>query len=299
MLVLDKYKWDKYSYCINKQYILFIPNIILSIKWEIIKTFNLSDPIEKQLLRINGFYKVLSYTEEDELYKLYESVYYDNYGDITDKENPSTRDLEWFGMEDMWSFSIMYDYEEEHDYKKGKDCIIARYSEYQYWRHIQWLERGDEDDRYECYKKEEFNLLMQIYYWVYDDEKIKKELEEKEKKGEFEKMIKEWWELEKKRKEALEKYELIKKEKWLIEALKYSDKFHKEYYKPKKEEFLNKYKEKWEDYLKLQLLRKPTKWAFQELNIKKIYDKNWDEEEQKKVVEKINEELGEDVVILE
>ena len=32
---------------------------------------------------------------------------------------------------------------------------------------------------------------------------------------------------------------------------------------------------------------------------KKIYDKNWNEEEQKKVVEKINNELGKEVVVLE
>jgi hypothetical protein len=30
--------------------------------------------------------------------------------------------------------------------------------------------------------KEEFNLLMQIYYGVYDDEILKKKLEEKERR---------------------------------------------------------------------------------------------------------------------
>ena len=46
-------------------------------------------------------------------------------------------------------------------------------------------------------------------------------------------------------------------------------------------------------------MRKPIEWAFPELKIKKIYDKNWNEEEQKKVVEKINKELGKEVVVLE
>jgi hypothetical protein len=35
------------------------------------------------------------------------------------------------------------------------------------------------------------------------------------------------------------------------------------------------------------------------LKIKKIYDANWDEEEQKKVIDKINKELGKEVVVLE
>ncbi len=56
---------------------------------------------------------------------------------------------------------------------------------------------------------------------------------------------------------------------------------------------------KMEDYLKLQLIKKPTEWAFPELNIRKIYDKNWDEKEQRKVVEEINRELWEEVVVLE
>ena len=110
---------------------------------------------------------------------------------------------------------------------------------------------------------------MQIYYWVYDDEKLKKELEKKEKRWEYEKMKDiernntKWWIYD-----SIGK--LTKKEKQLLE-----------------------------EYLKLELMRKPIEWAFPELKIKKIYDKNWNEEEQKKVVEKINKELGKEVVVLE
>ncbi len=237
------------------------------------QTFNLSDPVEKKLSRINGFYEVLSYTEETNLYKLYELAYYDNYGDIKDKENPSTRNLEWYW--DMWDayFQIMYNYEEEYDYKKWKDCIMVYYNEYRYWEHIQGLEKKssyNEDVRYECYKKEEFNLLMQIYFWVYDDEKLKKELEDKEKK----------WE-----------YDYIKKY--------VNDEMINKIFFEKEKKLTEEEKRKMEDYLKLQLLRKPTEWEFPELNIKKIYDKNWDEEEQRKVVEEINKELWEEVVIIE
>jgi hypothetical protein len=35
------------------------------------------------------------------------------------------------------------------------------------------------------------------------------------------------------------------------------------------------------------------------LKIKKIYDANWDEEEQKSVVDNINEEFGKEVVVLD
>jgi uncharacterized metal-binding protein len=35
------------------------------------------------------------------------------------------------------------------------------------------------------------------------------------------------------------------------------------------------------------------------LKIRKIYDKDWSEEEQRRVVEEINKELGKEVVVLE
>jgi len=265
MLVLNKYKWDKYSYCINKQYILFIPNIILNIKWEIIKTFNLSDPIEKQLSRINGFYNVLSkidvWRDKITVIKLEDNI----------KKDPANA-INWDSdaYQDQGSFHIRYDYEERCKWVKWCEngCIKVWYSEYQYWEHIQWLERGDEDDRYECYKKEEFYLLMQIYYWLYDDEKLKRELEEKEKRWEY------------------DKYKEILKKEDMYEIAQEAIKLNEEE------------KKKRNEYLDLEILRKSTKWAFPELNIKKIYDKNWDEEEQKKVIEKVNKELGEEVVIL-
>ena len=265
MIVLNKYKWDTYGYLINKKYILFIPKVFLNINWEIIKVFNLSDPLEKQLAKINGFYEVLMkldvWVDKETVIKLEDEI----------KRDPSNA-INWEAdaWQDMWEFAIMYDYEwwcEWVDYCKD-GCIVATYSEYQYWEHIQWLEKWDEDNRYECYTKEEFNLLMQIYYGVYDDEKLKKELEEKEKKWEFDKVkdiVKnntKWWIYDSVGK-------LTKEEKQLLE-----------------------------EYLKLELMRKPTDWAFPELNIRKIYDKNWDEEEQKKVIEEINKEIGKEVVVL-
>ena len=266
MMLLNKYKWDKYSYLINNKYILFIPNIILDLSWEYLKTFNLSDPLEKQLSMINGFYEVLEkidvWRDKTTVIKLEELI----------RKDPSNA-INWDSdaYQDMWSFYIRYDYEDRCKWIKWCEnwCIKAWYSEYQYGEHIQWLKRWYEWDRYECYTKEEFYLLMQIYFGVYDDDKLKKELEEKEKKWEYDKY-----------KEILKKEDMYEISQ---EAIKLSE-----------EE-----KKKWNEYLNLELLRKPTKWAFPELNIKKIYDRNWSEEEQKKIVEKINEELGEEVVILE
>jgi len=228
------------------------------------RNFNLSDPIEKQLSRINGFYEVLMWVYTDRLQILYDSVYYDEEERVKEakeldrlmeewkwKEFMILLDWTWDGME-QWAYWVFYDYDEEKIYYKYYD-----------------MDMEEEDGIYGSLTRKEFNLLMQIYYGVYDDEKLKKELEEKEKTWEFEKVK-----------------EIVKNntKRWIYDSIE----------KLTKEE-----KKQLEDYLKLELIRKPTDWAFPELNIKKIYDKNWDKEEQKKIVEKINKELGKEVVVLE
>ncbi len=311
MIVLNKYKWDKYSYYINKQYVLFIPNIILNIKWEILKIFNLSDPVEKKLSRINGFYEVLGGVYTDRLQILYDSVYYDEeervkeakkiYEESEGKNEMILLEWEWDGMEES-AYNVYYDVIEDKIWYRYNDMDI----------------KEEEKIIWELSRKE-FNLLMQIYYWLYDDEKLKKELEEKEKKWEYEKCVKLWTILNKK----INQCELDTKDKFKkimskleneVEKIdkkkkkrKIWDKFYEERYKGlekcKPENLLTKeeFKEyrNYIEYLKLQLLRKPTNWAFSELDIKKIYDKNWDEEEQRKDVEEINKELWEEVVIIE
>ena len=266
MIILNKYKGDKFAYMINKKYVLFIPRFFITLTWEPKQTFNLQDPVEKALSRINWYYEVLSridiWKDKISVIKLEELI-------KKDPENVLNWEAEAY--QDQWEFYIDYDYlgwcrwERECE----KDCIKAGYSEYQYWEHIVWLERWDEYDRYECYSKEEFNLLMQIYYGVYDDEILRKKLEEKERRWEYEEI----------------KKLLNRKDMWrIIEWEK---------------EIWEEEKKKLEEYLKLELMRKPTEWAFPELKIKKIYDSNWDEEEQKSVVDKINEELWKEVVLLE
>ncbi len=269
-----KWKWPNPIYLLDKDW-NYIMNWIWICKIEedgihskLMGKFNLSDPIERQLSRINGFYEVLSRVEDDRLKMLFESVYYDR-GDF-EEGKLTTQEFVWWGMEDMWDFQIYYDEDWYYNSEKWKPCIKVSYSEYQYGEHIQWLERWDEDDRYECYTPEEFNLLMQIYWWVYDDEKLRRELEEKERRWEYEK----------------------------IKRYLNNEKMYK-MFERKEEKIPEEDRKLLEEYLKLELMRKPTDWAFPELKIKKIYDKAWSEEEQRRVVEEINKELGKEIVVLD
>jgi hypothetical protein len=225
------------------------------------QTFNLQDPLEKQLARISSFYEILNWIEDDEWVVLYSTSYYD--------KSMRVSDFTLDGLEDQWEFQILYDYEDEHDYKLWKDCIIASYSEYQYWKHIQWLELWDKLNMYWCYSKNEFHLLMQIYFWVYEEEEYKKELERNEREWKFEE-IKEW--------------------------LKNWSKNYKEY-RDFEKEYLSKSEVK--EYLKLELMKKDTTWAFEWLEIEKIYDKNWSEEKQQKYIKQINEEFWKEVIVEE
>ncbi len=260
------------------------------LKNKYLKTFNLTDPLEKQLSRINGFYKVLSSVYNDRIQILYDSVYYDEkervkeakkiYEESEGRNEMILLEWEWDGMEES-AYNVYYDVIE--------DIIWYRYND---------MDIKEEEKIIWELSRREFNLLMQIYFWVYDDEKIKKELEEKEKKWEYEdieslidkeKFIKENW-------KRIEEYN-----KKLTEEMRKKQSRDYSRYSSIDKEF-NKILSsnlKMEDYLKLQLIKKPTEWAFPELNIRKINDKNWDEEEQRKVVEKINKELWEEVVVLE
>ncbi len=226
--------------------------------------------VEKQLSRINGFYEVLNHIEEDKLKMLYDSVYYDKEERVKEAIELSEKTggkefmilLYWNWMEDMWEFGIFYSEKEEK--------IIAWYSEYQYGEHIEWLERWDEYNRYEEYSRQEFNLLMKIYYGVYDDKEKIKILEEKERTGEY---------------ENIKKYVN-------------DDMMNKIFYE-KKIELTEEERKKLEEYLKLELSRKDTEWAFEGLKIKKIYDKDWSEDRQRELVEEINKELWKEVLKLE
>jgi len=117
----------------------------------------------------------------------------------------------------------------------------------------------------------EFFLLMQIYFWVFKKPILKEK---------YEKYEKEW------------KYNELKKlfnveyriEKWI----KWSD----------FQNMLSKIQEA-PEYFKLQLMRKNITWAFPDVKIEKIYDKDWSEEKQREHINEINKEFGEEVIVEE
>ena len=432
-----KSAWDIFIYDIQwykllvQDYYIWIKDIKISrwIFWINLsnKIFNYKDPLEKQLSRIKWFYEVLNKVEETDsihskmkLWKLMDVVEYDKEESIKQCKEYAER----VNNEDTLDFLLWCWYIWECTNIIRYDCVddIVNYvyiDEMWEWEKIRWILR-----------KEEFNLLMQIYYGVYEEEKLRKELEEKEKKWEYEELrdrIKRWriyeeWEMynkvvkeykkleeeywENKLKEYL-KLELMRKNtEWafkirledykdIIEELKKKEEIEEEKYKEYLEKMRNKlesikyYNEKinkvleskekrkkalilkllldirkefnikvkdetreklkdiidwliWKDELKIELrdryledkakearkilekemlkqeegkiriekrIENIRRWLedntkryleknIEQLKIKKIYDVNWDEEEQRKVVEKINKELGKEVVIL-
>jgi hypothetical protein len=46
-------------------------------------------------------------------------------------------------------------------------------------------------------------------------------------------------------------------------------------------------------------MKKDITWAFEWLEIEKIYDKNWSKEKQQKYIKQINEEFWEEVIVEE
>lgn len=153
--------------------------------------------------------------------------------------------------QDMWDFWLSYDFE--------KDLVHYMYSERQYWFHIRWIEKWEITQRYEELTREEFNLLMKIYFWLYDDEYLKNELEEKEKSWIYDK----------------------------YKNLKYDDFKDIE----ESEELL--------EFIKLKIIRRDTSNAFPELKIEKIYDEKWNDDQKMKYIDEIKKEFWDDVIVEE
>ena len=199
--------------------------------------------------RIYWFYEILSFIDTDIRGKdslleiLYKSVYYD------EREVY----LGWSWAPDMWSFYISH-YEEERKiyiwfYQQLRDEIIEVIGIYG---------RGEvEDWEYqEEYSYEEYNLLMQMYFWVYNDERLLKELEDKENRWEFK-----WL-------EKIERKDIV----GMIE---------------KKDEGL---KRRLYEYLLLKLSRKSTKWAFEDMEKEYCY---WEErlKEMERDIERLSKKI--------
>lgn len=148
---------------------------------------------------------------------------------------------------------------EEINFLEDKWLITFWYSETRRWLHIRWIEKWEITQRYEELTIEEFNLLMKIYFWLYDDEYLKNELEEKEKSWIYDK----------------------------YKNLKYDDFKDIE----ESEELL--------EFIKLKIIRRDTSNAFPELKIEKIYDEKWNDDQKMKYIDEIKKEFWDDVIVEE
>ena len=147
-------------------------------------------------------------------------------------------------------------------------------SSYMWWDYI----KPSDLEKELFFSKKEFYLLMQLYYWLYQEEELFKQLKSNEKAWKYDEVKNilnnytiDWWEF-------YNWWKLVLDE--LKNWLKYDENLL-------------------EEYLKLELMRKDTLWAFDWLKIEKIYDKDWDKEKQLEVVDKVNKEFWEEVIIYE
>jgi len=253
-LLINKYI-NRYSQIIKIYNIWWL---VITIYWKIrifIKqqTFNLENPLEKQLAKINSFYVILNGVENT----IWEILFW--------TLNAEEKLFDYYWWQEMWDYHI-----NNYDSYIWEDWLEKMFPN----KKEIWLACDEELDLpftefFVSYK--EYFLLMQIYFWVYQEKELKNKLEEKDKNWEYEEIK-----------------EILKDWNWKKKYKEYSV-FEKEYLsKPEVQE-----------YLKLELMRKDISWAFEWIEIEKIYDKDWSEEKQRKYIDEINKEFGEEVVVEE
>ncbi len=163
----------------KKNYIYKCNNRILFIQdyksWEKYKlwvfsksdSFNLQSPLEYILLNISNFYEALNGIEDEYFTKL-----------LISSRDVSKYEFEMHGWEEMWDYAIYNDvpwWTGNIGYRE----IIFWFERWALWWH-RWVEVSWEM----TYK--EFYLLMQIYFWVYQESELLKTCEEKEKNWVYE-----------------------------------------------------------------------------------------------------------------
>jgi len=175
-LLINKYI-NRYSQIIKIYNIWWL---VITIYWKIrifIKqqTFNLENPLEKQLAKINSFYEVLNKVEEPNKDGIMFSI----------TKNNNIIELLWNNMEEDYYY---IDNIKDDDYNIFEDKVV-------FWYHLSdylnpSLKKDEIDKEWEM-SYEEFYLLMQIYFWVYKEEELKVKLEEKDKNWKYEDIKKE------------------------------------------------------------------------------------------------------------
>ncbi len=239
--------------------------------WNYYKNFKLDNPLEKILSKISSFYQILNKITEPDKNWILKS--------LCDKNN--LVEWEWDDYEeDYYGINNILD----DDFNVNIEKVIYGYSLSSYMH--PWLKK--EDEYFEWYLLyQEFYLLMQIYFWLYEEEEYKKELEKKDADGYYDdiKNYMNSWE------EWVRDKQKDEDKKWFFQKKrKYSYKDYEKEFIPLGEV---------QEYSKLCLMRQDISWAFDWLEIEKIFDKSWCRERQKKQIDMINKEFWEEVIIEE
>ncbi len=159
-----------------------------------IPSLNLQNPEERLIAQFSWFYNLMEFIDssdwifrEKQNWMLYDTALFSEKSLINEarelrkQKNVDFEELLWSSewTQWMWSFWLWY-YEIE-------DVVNYWYIESKSRFHIQWIEQFELNDfAYEDISVQEFHLLMQIFFWVYDDEKLKNTLEENDKNWKYE-----------------------------------------------------------------------------------------------------------------
>ena len=228
--------------------------------------YNLNDSLELNLCKITSFF--------DTLYNIKWWAYAEN--DDFDIEYSSELKLRWIVWNKEFSFLSSGNATDYWEIKILENWLIE----------ITWL--WDYTNNYPpaipfkdwktTFTRKEFYFVMQLHYWIYQEEELFKQLKSNEKAWKYDEVKNilnnytiDWWEF-------YNWWKLVLDE--LKNWLKYDENLL-------------------EEYLKLELMRKDISWAFDWIKIEKVFDKDWDEEKQLEVVDKINKDFWEEVLIYE
>lgn len=286
----DSY-WINKLYYINKNIILFWTSLIhLNDNWEVIwyiKKFDLTITLEKKLATIYSFLNILNRIENvnDILYWLINAEEWFEYYNWT----YLPVDLYW--GEDMWSYYIQNRFP---SYIENNEKILSNWIRFWYSNYqdtfidlpipqalnsnpvkYSFYEESNlcDDIREDFLTFKEFYLLIQIYFWLFQEHEYLKVLDENEVIWKYDEL----------------KYYIVFNN-WLNENPWKSYQDYKKWFFQRKEV---------EEYLKLQLMRKDTSGAFDWLKIEKIYDIDWSDEKNIEYIDKINKEFWEEIIVME
>jgi hypothetical protein len=230
-----------------------------------LKDFNLNNPHERILWKIYSFFKILYETEENENEKLFMTLEAEKWAyKIWDTWN-DWLNFSWW--QDMWDFLIVTNFSESSN--KSNE-IRFWYSNYQdkYLNLPIPQAKKENPEKYSFYEEpdfyddireeflsfQEFYLLMQIYFWLYQEEEYKKELEENEKNWKYDKISTTPYFNEEITRDLVEEYlklQLMQKDtSWAFDWLKIEKIYDKDWSQEKQREHIDEINnEFWEEII--------------------------------------------------